>query len=608
MTNKLCYLTTVLSSVNSYFSKRNGTLPKDMDKNDLAECDIESLEIMGHILSIIVLCLCETLCGKPKASNMSLLNRCMFFLRYTLSVLGLSADLSLTILTINLQAELPPVNPDKSYRTSGLGSLSWICCFIVMTRSQSRIGIALWSIIEITTQAPGFWTWFARATHNGNIETSIFIASICSITCRLCLFSTMMVSPGNARELQQRDSEESRDISTSDSGMRRGHDQLPYLAQITFSWISPLLTTARQRALNHSDIFSLPSYADPLVVSDEFWQLWTCFSTCKGGKERWAAGKVEDRFSFVIWKMWGPALAQLLGLRLVCDFLTLSSAIILQLLLQHVAEAAEGDEYRSVGYIYTAAMLLFLTAGSCMSAQFLLSLCVEEQRVCIALSTAVMRTVVMHVPGYVAAARQALIAGCLDEARKAAAALPAAIDLISLPIVAAATLFLLFRLLEVPCARPVSSRRVEVHRPEKQAARRAHGPTRMRFCGGRCVCSSCLCGPVPCQSTWQLRVGGAARRAFWRCPPTRSCQVDACSSCALPAAAITAVAAAAVAAAAAAARCPAALFRLETSEAVSRLRTWHGVQRTSLPPHAPPAPTLPAARSLWGHQILLFRV
>ncbi len=224
---------------------------------------------------------------------------------------------------------------------------------------------------------------------------------------------------------------------------------MPYLAQTTFSWISPLLSTARQRPVNQSDIFTLPSYADPLVVSDEFWQLWTCFSTCKGSKEPCSATKFKDSFNVVVWRMWGPTLAQLLGLRLVCDFLTLSSAIILQLLLQHVAEAVEGDEHSSVGYMYTAAMLLFLTAGSCMSAQFLFSLCVEEQRVCIALSTAVMRTVVMHVPGYVAAARQARITDGLDEARKAAAGLPAAIDLVSLPIVAAATLFLLFRLLEV---------------------------------------------------------------------------------------------------------------------------------------------------------------
>ena len=84
-----------------------------------------------------------------------------------------------------------------------------------------------------------------------------------------------------------------------------------------------------------------------------------------------------------------------------------------------------------------------------MSAQLAFTTTVEEQRVFAGLSTTIFRFVVMQVPGHVAETHRASIVNAIDDSRKVGNALSAVIEVLCLPLVAVATLFLLFRVLKV---------------------------------------------------------------------------------------------------------------------------------------------------------------
>jgi hypothetical protein len=449
----------ILSYVNHSFSDSNRTLQDDK----AITFYLETLEAVGHVSSILALCLFETFCGHPRQIRSERMSwECVVnWFRRILSLFGLSVDVIFVLIwTSGCNWQAPAVS-GQSLPTSGLGILSWIFCLAVLNRSDSIAGMLVWVSVEICTQAPRFWLSIADfIVHRASLTTSCVLYTS-SMVCRTLLFVSFLVlsNPHKIQRTQNTVAGEGGNPSFT-LGSRKTHENLSILSQLTFDWIAPFLAICRQRDLCQSDLGALPAYADPHVASDEFWQLW--IRKRSTGKLGLSQKQNEIRIFLAVRRMWGPTLIQLCGLRLVCDVLSLSSAVIMQLLLEH-ASGAYGAGQHHLGYLYSLAIWSFLSIGSVMSAQHVFTTAVEEQRVFSGLSTTVFRTVIMHVPGHIAEAYRTEIVNALDDSRKVGSSLSAVIELLCLPFVALATVFLLSRLLQVNS--PLFSKRRTVRNP-----------------------------------------------------------------------------------------------------------------------------------------------
>ena len=426
-----------LKLLNRTYQKINSQESKSTD------CDLQVIETVGHILSIIALFLCETISRKSTWTYPCFI----YIVRNVLGLAGLSVNFCLIFISSN--PEFDGLHSSSvNHATAGLGVLNWLCCLVVLNISSLRVGLMFWSVIGFISQAPRCWMLLAVEI-DGETPTVRSFAYICLAILRLGIFATLIISPCPAKPVRQ---PLLQSCEAAGIGSRREHENLSTLSQITFDWIVPVITISRQRSLMQSDIFALPSYADPCVVSEEFWQVLT--SASKRSRRKSSGAEERGKLSDAVRVLWAPVLTQLCSLRLVCDALSLSSAVVLQLLLERVANDESENvvsKLRAVSFVYAVAILVFMSTGSLMSAQLCFSLGLEEQRVFAGLSTALLRTVVLYVPEHVAAPHRAAIADAMDHARTVAASLPAVVDLICLPLLAAAALGLLFRLLKVSC-------------------------------------------------------------------------------------------------------------------------------------------------------------
>ena len=154
-------------------------------------------------------------------------------------------------------------------------------------------------------------------------------------------------------------------------------------------------------------------------------------------------------------------------LRVLCDFLALAAAIILQLLLQHVTANGGSDggddsgldgnifdgtdgQWRLHEWACAATLVAVLTAAAVLTAQLRHAVGVEALRAAAALSAAAVRTCMRRLPSHVASAHRHAVLAALRDARRVGAAVDPAVHLAALPFLALAATIFLYRLLEVP--------------------------------------------------------------------------------------------------------------------------------------------------------------
>ena len=298
--------------------------PGQLYEEPVTACDLFLTEIIGHIFGMLVLCVSEVCCGRVGKHKSGLCARLFKYAQCVVASTGCLAELGLALAPITAWEGIPLAGPPLDYPTAGVGVLSWLCCMVTLTRSRSRGGLALWSLIGVLSQSPRLWTEIAAewVQGKGDMPAPLLIAHALAVACRVLLFAS---SAATAGEKLQRDSseclakgpdEEDGKMAAAmfDTPARCSHSRASVLSQLTFSWVAPLVTAARIRPLEQQDMFLPPTYADPAAAAEEFWQLWSARTFSAGSQSSRlqsasrALGKVQ--LWTVLWEMLGTNMAQ----------------------------------------------------------------------------------------------------------------------------------------------------------------------------------------------------------------------------------------------------------------------------------------------------------